>query len=625
VIAVMIRPIRCKVAFAGTFSVVLALVACASSQAVPEGAGSQYQYEAKDMKGLQERLERFAPYALRYDDSRLSADQRELLRDLVEAGNLVDRIFLEQMHPANARIFEDLKARYRAEPTPENRALLEYFWINKSPYDQLDDEAPNSLFLDGPGLSTDMDPGRSFYPEGWTPEVFRRWLESLTSDEARRAATSDFTVIREERTDAGETAFRAVPYSEAYAEWLGPLASVLEQAAGPIDGSGSTLAKFLRSRARAFRTNDYEESEGIWIGMNGLDDEGRGPIDVTIGPYENYMDELAKKKAAFQFYMGVLRPDKTEALQLFRDQVHSMDEHLWELFRKYYGDETAVRWSPPGAGVTLVAMDVVYATGMGNQGVQTLAYNLPNVEAWQEKFGSKKVMLMNVLDGKFEKILEPIARVVLREADLANVVSGMFTDNTVRHEVAHGIGPSTIFVRENGDGEEAPVHKTTVRDRLGRYYSAFEEAKAEIVSLLFGYRLVETGAIRDPDYTRRMVTTYVASGFRTIRFGVTSDHARGKIFEFNRLVDYGGIRFRDGFYSIDHERMRGAVEKLAMDILALQMLGDAKTAAHLLRTDGHPRVELLEALERIDRQDIPVDLRLRYPLGENWSVLEPVR
>jgi len=620
-------------------AVVVAVVAAAAGPFVARGEASEPQkLEAKDMKGLTERLAKYAPYALRYEDAHLSDAEKAALRKLVEAGNLVDRIFLAQLHETNWAIFEALRERWKADPTPENRALLETFWINKSPYDQLDEEAPNRLFLDGFDLPEAYDPGRTFYPKGMTPGIFDRWMQRLESDAARAAASSDFTVVRGTIRSEDDFDLETVPYSKAYAEWLGPLASKLDEAAKLVPGT--TLAAFLESRARAFRTNDYEESEGIWIRMNGPDDDHGGPIDVTIGPYENYLDEVAKKKAGFEFYLGVLRPEKTRALQLFRDHVHAMDERLFTLFCKYFGSEGSVRWSPPGARVTLVAMDVVYATGMGNQGVQSLAYNLPNVEAWQEAYGTKKVILTNVLDGKFEKILAPIAKVVLSGGDQGNVVEGMFTDNTVRHEVAHGIGPSTIYrvvepgtseargavEVEDAAGRMVLARKTTVRDRLGRMHSAFEEAKAEIVSLLYGYYLSETGAIDDPEYVRRMVTTYVASGFRTIRFGVTSDHARGKVFEFNRLLDYGAIEVRDdGSYAIRYDRFRQAVEKLAMDILGLQMFGDADAAAYLLRTDGCPRRELLAALERIDAQAIPVDLRVHYPLGENWSVLESIR
>lgn len=588
------------------------------------------RYTVVDPEGIARRLAQYAPFHLHYDDSRLSDGEKKALEKLAAAGDYIDAIFLEQMLAGNERIFDALVEQYRAKPTDANRRVLEYYWFNKSPYDQANDDAPNSVFLRGPGIPEPMDPTRTFYPSGLTAEAFETWLRMLSPEE-RALANSDFTVIRSKEKKKA-TQLRAVPYSEAYAEHLAPLADELESIAALVPDS--TLGKFLAARATAFRTNDYRESEGLWIGMNDIDDPGRGNIDVTIGPYENYLDELLKKKAAFQFYLTVLRPEATEALQLYKSHVLSMDAYLWELFQKYYGTEGVVRWLPPGDDVTLVAVDVAYACGMGNQGVQTLAFNLPNVAEWQAEFGTKKVMLMNVLDGKFEKILAPIADTLLAPKDRSAVVAEMFTDNTVRHEVAHGIGPSTIFVPlvdgassdsaisvKDATGAELHAEKTTPRDRMQRYYSAFEEAKAEIVSLLFGYWLVENDIVKDPNYVRNMITTYVASTFRTIRFGATSDHARGKIFEFNRLTDYGAIEYEGGVFRINEERFRGAVEKLAMDILALQMFGDVDSAEYLLRADGHARTNVHEALRKVEAREIPIDLRVHYPIGRNYTVI----
>ncbi len=613
---------------------VLPITTWLASPAVGGEDASSSTYEGSDMNAIQRRLQSFAPFELRFDDSRLTDGERRALEILVRAGDIIDRIFLEQMHPKNHEIFTKLRERYAAEPTAENRALLEYFWMNKCPYDLSSDEAPNERFLEGPGIAERMDPTRGFYPAGTTPEIYEAWLETLDAD-TRALASSDFSLIRGTVT-GGASKLEAVPYSKAYAEWMGPLADMLDEAAGHVPGS--TLAKFLTARAHAFRTNDYEESEGLWIGMNGLSDKGAGNIDITIGPYENYMDEMLKRKAAFQFYLTVLSPEKTDALQLYAEHVHSMDEYLWQLFQKTYGTEGVIRWTPPGDDVTLVAVDVAYASGMGNHGVQTLAFNLPNIAEWQASYGTKKVMLMNVLDGKFHAILRPITKVVLHEKDQPDVVADLFTDNTVRHEVAHGIGPSTVFVplAEGDDktkglvtidaaGNRLLARKTTVRDRMQRYYSAFEEAKAEVVSLLFGYWLAENGIVKDPNYVRRMVTTYVASTFRTIRFGATSDHAKGKVFEFNRLRDYGAIEYVDGRFRVNHDRFRIAIEKVVMDVLALQMFGDVEAAEFLLRADGHARSDVIDTLDRIAETGAPVDLRVRYSVGQNWTVAEPIR
>jgi hypothetical protein len=262
---------------------------------------------------------------------------------------------------------------------------------------------------------------------------------------------------------------------------------------------------------------------------------------------------------------------------------------------------------------------------MGNEGKQTLAYNLPNVEAWTEKYGTKKVMLINIMEGKFNLILKPIGDLVLRQQEQAYIDSGMFSDSTVRHEVSHGIGPATIKIKT-----DKGMITTTSREQLQQYFSAFEEAKAEIVSLLFGYHLIDNkvfskDAAFNENFAKRMATNYVVSAFRTIRFGVSSDHAKGKLFEFNRLTQNGAINFHNGRYDIDFEKFPKAVEKLAMEIIDLEMFGNTTKAKELLDTVGKPTPDLLTVLKQIDdptrKEPIPVDLRVSYTFGENYSVI----
>lgn len=609
-------------------------------ETIQEKSGS---YSAVNPSRVKDRLKRLAAFELRYDEATLTRGEKALLEKIPEIGRRIDEVYLEQSLAGNVEIFNALRKQLSTRPTAANRRLLETYWINKGPYD-FEDHAP---VVQGPGdrVFPPLYPGRNFYPEGLTAEEFNDWVQGLDA-EAAAAARSDFTMIRRD-TGGG---LESVPYSEAYRDRLVPLAAALRRAAGDV--AGTKLAEYLKTRADALvKTNDYEASEGLWISLNGPDDHSGGHLDITIGPYENYADELMKRKAAFQLYVGVLRPAETEALKFYSKHIHKMDDRLWDLYQTYVKEQREVapgkrlqagevrRWSKPGARLTLVAVDLAYSAGYGNEGVQTLAFNLPNVTSWQEKFGSKKVMLMNLLEGKFLHILKPISAVVMDPAELPNVDQYMFSDNTVRHEISHGIGPSGIFVGGK---------KTTVRERHQKYYSPFEEAKAETVSLLFGFHLASQGlltcsgppgvwVLRDFDVelacqpaivdivedstARKMTATYTASTFRTVRFGATSDHARGKVFEFNRLVQNGGIVVRDGKIAVDHEKFRGAVEKLVMEILDLQMRGTSEEAKKLLETVGTPTEALTRGLEAIEKADIPMDLRVRYAFGKNYGVI----
>lgn len=577
---------------------------------------------ATDSAAVKAQLAKMAPFELTFDSSALTGAEKELLARIPEIGRAVDRIWLTQSHPQGNRIFAELKRQYERNQALGNQRLLEYFWICKGPYDPFELKPyVEWRATDGSkGKFPPFYPGRNFYPLGLTAEEFNTWADSLPPA-AAALARSDFTAIRRD----SKGSLTAEPYSKAYAEEIKPLAAAMRKAAADVDGT--MLGDFLLARADAIqKTNDFEQSEALWIGLNGPDDKTGGHIDITIGPYENYGDELMKRKAAFQLYAGVLRPSKTKALAFYEREIHKMDDRLWDLFQQYVAEDREVapgkklgggmkpeRWKKPGAKVTLVAVDLVYSAGYANEGYQTLAYNLPNISAWQAKYGSKKVMMMNMLDGKFINILKPIAAVVMHPDEKANVDQELFSDNTVRHEVSHGIGPSGIYVGGK---------LTEVRERHQKYYSPFEEAKAEIVSLLFGFHLAEMGVVKDPEFTAKMAATYTASTFRTVRFGVASDHARGKVFEFNRLIQNGGIVVEDGKFRVDLPRFRVAVEKLAMEIMDLQCRGTMEDAKSLLEKMGQPTADLDNALQAIAEHGIPVDLRVKYVMGDNWGVIK---
>ena len=580
-----------------------------------------YAWRALDDNHIKAQLKQLAPFVLRYDTSALTGGERKLLERIPEVGRFIDAVFLEQSYPFGNAVFNELKAQYQREATPANRRLLEYFWISKGPFDAFDHQPFMEKVRPGHPriLCGRFAPGRNFYPEFFTAEDFNAWVATL-DPAAAVAAQSDFTAIRK----GPDGTLRSVPYAEAFHDKLVPLAEAMRKAADDVPGT--TLASFLKARADALeKTNDFEESEGQWIALNGPDDQSGGHLDITIGPYENYADELMKRKAAFQLYVGVLRPSKTRQLAFYEQQIHRMDDYLWELYQRYVREEREVapgkklaggplppRWSKPGARVTLVAVDLAYSAGYGNEGYQSLAYNLPNIAAWQTRFGSKKVMMMNMLDGKFQHILKPIAGVVMTPGELPYVDQDLFSDNTVRHELSHGIGPSGITV--NGQ-------PTTVRERHQKYYSPFEEAKAEIVSQLFGFWLAGQGLIQDPTFTRKMAATYTASTFRTVRFGTTSDHARGKVFEFNRLVQNGAILVKDGRFAVNPAHFAEAVEKLAMEVIDMQMRGSKDDARTLLEAVGNAPPALTSALDAVNARGIPVDLRVRYTFGDNWGVI----
>ena len=582
------------------------------------------QFKALDNKQLNKSLDELAPFELRYDGSQLTDAEKRFLEKMVPVAELVDRLYLSQLYENSWQLFQKIRAQYQAKNTPANRHLLEYFWINKGPYDYFNpiSDTPDGLtrfepiFADLP----DMSPTREFYPNDLTRQEFDQWLTGLKPKE-KQYALSDYTVIRRDK----KKRLKVVSYAKAFIgsdkkNLVAELAAALRDAAGELPKK-SSLRSFLEKRAKGLLSNDYlakngtyEKSEAMWIDMNGSNDKHAGHIDVTVGPYENYSDEFRKLKAGFKLYVGVLQPKKTAALQRYKQVVQKMDDYLWELYKDHHkGSKEVKAWKAPGAKVTLVAVDSAYTAGMANHGYQTLAYNLPNIDGWKEKYGTKKVMRMNVFDGKYRNILRPIAELIVHPRDLGFVTQDHFSEKTIRHEVAHGIGPGTL-VMPNGE-------EMTVRQRMGTAYSPFEETKAEVVGMLLGYFLVDQG-MADDISMKRAAATSLASAFRTVRFGTSSDHAKGKLFEFNRIMQHGGYGYKDGKFYVNHDKFRSAVEKLAIELIDIQMRFDEKQARKLLDDAGQPSKELERGLKKIAAANIPVDLRVRYTFGHNYGVIE---
>jgi hypothetical protein len=176
-------------------------------------------------------------------------------------------------------------------------------------------------------------------------------------------------------------------------------------------------------------------------------------------------------------------------------------------------------------------VDVVFSSGQGNSGVQTAAFNLPNDEKVVAEKGSKRVMLKNTQRAKFEKVLLPISKVALAPTDQPNVDFEAFFTHILMHELMHGLGPGNIKVA----GRE-----TTVRLELKDTYGAIEEAKADVSGLWALQQLVDKGVL-DRSFERTMYTTFLASAFRSIRFGVDEAHGKGQVLQINHLLAAGAF------------------------------------------------------------------------------------
>ena len=516
---------------------------------------------------------RFAPVDIRADVASLPASERAALAILVDAARHIDALFLRQVWPGNGPLLLSLLA----DGSPLGQARLRYFLMNKGPWSRLDD---NRAFV--PGVPAEKPGGAGFYPSDAERSDVDTWLNGLAADEQARARWF-FTAIR--RTAPGSAApFQAVPYSQEYQPELLELSRLLSNAAGLT--AQPSLRRFLSARARAFLSDDYYESDVAWMELD-------ASIEPTIGPYEVYEDEWFNYKAAFEAVITLRDTAETARLARFSSELQDLENHL--------PIDPSHRNPAVGTLVPIRVVNVVVTAGDANRGVQTAAFNLPNDERVLREKGSKSVMLRNVQQAKFSQVLQPIAAVALAPDDRARVSFEAFFTHILLHELMHGLGPHDITL--GGD-------RTTVRQALRETYSPIEEAKADISSLWAVGYLIDKGVV-EREIGDALYHTFLASAFRSIRFGIGEAHGRGVAIQLNYLLDAGGVRVRDdGTFTVVADRFRAACEALTGEIMALQAAGDRTRAASLIASLGVVRPEVRRILDRL--RDVPVDIAPRF-------------
>jgi len=542
--------------------------------ALIQGAAFASTESLPDIERLRQMHARFVPVELAADISHLPANERTALARMVDAARILDAVFLRQVCPLN----EAQLAALVRDSSPLGRARLNYFRLNAGPWSRLDHDTP---FLPGVGPKP---PGANFYPADATREEIDAWLNSLTGDE-HAAATGFFTVIR--RTP--DRRLTAVPYSLEYQNELVHAARLLREAADAT--TQPTLKAFLEKRAAAFLNNDYYDSDVAWMELD-------ASIEPTIGPYEVYEDEWFNFKAAFEAFITVTDQAETAKLARFSEHLQELENNL-PLDPRY-------RRSQLGGYSPIRVVNLVFSSGDANRGVQTAAFNLPNDERVVAEKGSKRVMLKNTQEAKFAHVLVPISKRVLAPADQPHVAFDPFFTHILMHELMHGLGPQTIEV----DGRQ-----TTVRAELRELNGRLEEAKADVSGLWALQFLMDAGVI-DKAQERAMYTTFLASTFRTLRFGVSSAHAQGMALQFNWHLDSGAVTANpDGTFAFDLEKLKSSVVSLTREILTIQAKGDYTGAKNLLDRMVVIRPEVQRALERLT--DLPVDIEPNFTTAQS--------
>lgn len=505
----------------------------------------------------------YANVPLTADLSALSDSQRQMLVLLIEASNVMDDLFWRQA-------FRDDYADWLATiGVADTRRFAE---LNYGPWDRLAEDRP---FMDGFG---DKPLGANFYPADMSAEEFE-----ASPLEGKRGL---YSLIRRDETGR----LLVLPYHVAYSTELNRAATLLRDAADLSEHDG--FAGYLRLRAEALVTDDYQPSDLAWM------DVKTNPIELVIGAIETYEDRLFGYKAAYESYVLLKDQEWSERLARFAAFLPELQKGL------PVPDE--FKAETPGLDSDVNAYDVLYYAGHSNAGSKTIAINLPNDEEVQLQKGTRRLQLKNAMQAKFEKILEPVADVLIDEAQREHISFDAFFANTMFHEVAHGLGIKNT-INDRG----------TVREALRDLASSMEEGKADVLGLYMITRLHEEGELGEVDLRDNYVT-FMAGIFRSIRFGASSAHGKANMVRFNFFAERGAF-VRDaetGTYSIDFDRMGEAITALSELILTLQGTGDYAATAALMEEKGLIERGLQSDLDRLTNADIPVDIEFSQGLKE---------
>lgn len=503
---------------------------------------------------LEAKVAEYADFKLTADISKLSDKEKKILTKLFEVSRLMDDIYWLQAFGEKSQVLDTIKGK----------AAKKFFAINYGPWDRMDGNKP---FIKG---FEEKPLGASFYPTNMTKSEFEEWE---SADKA-----SQYTIIR--RDEAGQLA--SVPYSVAYSEQIEKAAKLLDQSAKLAENK--QLKKYLVARAKSLRTNDYYPSDLVWMDMK------TSNIDFVAGPIENYEDELFNYKTSFEAYILLKNHRETKFYNQFIKFLPKLQKAL--PVQKKYKKEV------PGKGSDIGVYNAIYYAGDCNAAGKTIAINLPNDPRVQLKKGSRKLMLKNVMEAKFNLIVKPISEVVIDPEQAKLVTFNAFFQNTMFHEVAHGLGIKNTINK-----------KGSVREALKEQYSALEENKADILGLYMIGELVRLKALPKKALMENYVT-FAAGIFRSVRFGAASSHGKANMATFNFFVKTGAITRNDktGYYTVNEKAMKRAIKKISQDIIVMQGNGDYDAAQKRNSEQGTISATLKKDLKRIDSKRIPRDL-----------------
>jgi hypothetical protein len=535
------------------FMVSLVLFAAFTSGCKQKSGDKNSENDTTATSEMQKKVNEYAVVKLTTDLSKFTDKEKQMIPILLEAAQIMDDIFWEQTWGNKSALLDTIKDPF----------VKQFAAINYGPWDRLDE---NKAFIAGIG---EKPKGANFYPTDMTKEEFEKWNDANK--------TSQYTVVVRNE----DKSLKSVWFHEAYAEKTKKAADLLFQAAALAEDAG--LKKYLTLRSKALLTDDYFASDMAWMDMK------TNTLDFVVGPIENYEDELFGYKAAHEAALLVKDKEWSARLEKFAAMLPELQKEL-PCDPKY-------KKEVPGTDSDLNAYDILFYAGHTNSGGKTIAINLPNDEKVQLAKGSRRLQLKNAMQAKFDKILKPIAEVLIDPTQRKNVKFDAFFGNVMFHEVAHVLGIKNTI-----------TGKGNLRQALKEQYSGWEEAKADVVGLWMVAWLVDKGELTGITVEDAYVT-YMAGLIRSVRFGAAEAHGKANMMCFNFFEDKKAFsRNTDGTFKVNIEKTRQAINEWSAFILSVEGEGDYDKAVNYMKENGKVRPELQEGLDLLKSANIPKDV-----------------
>jgi len=536
---------------------------------VTKGEPTQ-EYNGYSVDKIRNKIAEYAPVIVTTDTSNFTDTELRVLDLIIDAAKYMDPIFNRQVF----RWYDETRENLASDSSELAVAQLELYNMMRGPWDRQNHHESFAVDIERPS-------GGGFYPADITQEKWEKYVQEHPEE---RDHLEDLVTIV---VDDGSGDLKWQNYSTFFQPYLHPAHNHMLAAA--ILTENQSLKTFLKSRANAFITNDYFQSDKDWMDLD-------SKIEVTIGPYETYEDKFLGLKASYEAFVTITDPVESEKLTKFKSYLPDMEANLpiEDDMKTNRGAESPIR-----------VVDLVFAAGDARKSVQTLAFNLPNDERVRKEKGAKKVMLKNQIANKFTQILTPIANTLMNEEQMEYLDGDAFFNNVLFHELSHSLGPAFV----NNDEAQGPISKA-----LGASYSSIEEAKADVMGVYNILFMIEKGEFPE-SLRKKSLFTYVSGLFRSIRFGVAESHGRGAAFQLNTYLGENSVIFNSetGKYEVDMEKIESSISNLVRKICTIQHNGDKEVVDSELATLGVLDEVTAANLKKLE--EIPVDIRPCYPLA----------